>query len=122
MRPAIEKTSSLDTHLSDVAGLRLRQRLPERRHERQEVREAVRARTEDHHGDTGARDVLLESEVAIHRDKRRESFRTHQPEEDAVPPTRPSLARDVGDIDPGQLTPEPTGHALIEQYTQLGGS
>ena len=69
MRPAIEKTSSLDTHLSDVAGLRLRQRLPEHRHERQEVREAVRARTEDHHGDTGAQDVLLESEVAIHRDK-----------------------------------------------------
>ena len=87
--------------MSDLAGLRLRQRLPESRHERQEIRETVRACAKYHHGDTRARDVLLESEVAIHRDKRREPLRTHQPQEHAVAPARPSLGCHVGDIEPG---------------------
>ena len=85
------------------------------RHQRKQILQPIRACAEDDDRNTRRGDILLITQIAIHRDEDLEACVSHQAEEVTVALTRPTLPRHGGNSKPGELTTEPVGHALVEQ-------
>ena len=113
--PLTSAADRLASNLRDLADGHGGDHLGGARHQRKQILQPIRACAEDDDRNTRRGDIVLITQIAIHRDENLEACVSHQAEEFTVSLTRPTFPRHGRNGKPGELTTEPVGHALVEQ-------
>jgi hypothetical protein len=88
-----------DTHVGDLPRRGAGERIDHSGHQGAEILHAIRAGVQHDDGQAAGGDVLLEGEIAVHRNERRKATRAHEAQELPIAPPRPSPHQHVRDVE-----------------------